>query len=226
MIRNRLTLAGVWVAGAVLGLALAAGRGAVAAEAASASGGRSGQNADVEALVEKLREISRIGYGYSALFSGSEFLPYADSATVHTLVIGSQRPERSKTLEAIVRHGAEAVPVLLKHLDDGRKTRIPPLEGFPSFADEYDYNRRTRKEPPAGVNRETFGEKAPPSHTLTVGDLCFVALGQIVNRNFSATRVSAQQDLGCQLADLFRPAALSWCGRTTASSPRPSTGRC
>ena len=43
---------------------------------------------------------------------------------------------------------------------------------------------------PVGVNRDDFGgdEKHPDSHAITVGDLCFVALGQIVNRRFSATR--------------------------------------
>jgi hypothetical protein len=44
--------------------------------------------------------------------------------------------------------------------------------------------------PPIGVNRHRFGEpeEHPNRHTVTVGDLCFVALGQIVNRSFSAVR--------------------------------------
>ena len=161
-----------------------------AAEPAGASPARTELDAEVGALVEKLSETAQIGYGYSALFSGSEFLPYSDSAQVHTLVFGGQAPERSKMLETIVRQGAAAIPVLVKHLNDGRATKIPPLRGmmWMSFADEYDYNRRTQKQAPKGVNRKTFGEKHPESHTLTVGDLCFVALGQIVNRHFNATR--------------------------------------
>jgi hypothetical protein len=124
------------------------------------------------------------------MFSGSQFLPEAGSAEVHTLVLGSQAPTNSAILESLVRRGVAAVPSLLKHLDDARKTRISPVSGmmWMSFADEYDYNHRLRKEAPAGVNRQTFGEDGPRSHTITVGDLCFVALGQIVNRNFSATR--------------------------------------
>lgn len=55
-----------------------------------------------------------------------------------------------------------------------------------TFADEYDFNRRTRKTFPNGVNKETQVDES--SHIITVGDLCFVALGQIVNRNFNATR--------------------------------------
>lgn len=143
-----------------------------------------------ESLIGQLPEISQIGYGYSAMFSGSQFLPEPDSSEVHTLVFGSQSPASSPILESIVRRGVVAVPSLVKHLDDARETRIPPLKGmmWMSFADEYDYNHRLRKEPPVGVNKDTFGENQPASHIITVGDLCFVALGQIVNRNFNATR--------------------------------------
>src|SRR5262249_12466056 len=95
-------------------------------------------------------------------------------------------------LRQIVRSGASAVPDLLKHMGDERPTKIPAVSGmmWMSFSDEYDFNRRTRKSVPAGVNRDDFGSNAqhPTNHTITVGDLCFVALGQIVNRHFSATR--------------------------------------
>src|SRR5262249_17206092 len=57
------------------------------------------------------------------------------------------------------------------------------------FDDEYDYNSRTNKKPPDGVNRNFVNnDRHPNEHTVTVGDLCFVALGQIVNRHFSAVR--------------------------------------
>jgi hypothetical protein len=81
---------------------------------------------------------------------------------------------------------------LIKHLDDKRPTKITiKHEGFFGgmfFPDEYDYNQRTTKEPPAGVNRRNRDGGDGDSHTVTVGDLCFVALGQIVNRHFSAVR--------------------------------------
>lgn len=146
---------------------------------------------DTEALINKLVEVSELGYGYSSRFSGRQFLPQADSGQVNTLVLGTKGPTKSGTLEAIVRQGAKAVPSLLKHLDDKRETKIKPFKGmmWTSFADEYDFNRRVRKEPPKGVNRDfRLGDHKPSSHTITVGDLCYVALGQIVNRNFYATR--------------------------------------
>jgi hypothetical protein len=145
---------------------------------------------ELEALVDKLAEVTELGIGYSASLTGSQFLPQHDSDEVGTFTVGHPALVRSKVLEKIVTNGAAAIPLLLKHLDDKRKTRIAPIRGIEwmSFADEYDFNRRTRKVKPEGVNRETFGEARPENHQLTVGDLCFVALGQIVNRHFSASR--------------------------------------
>ena len=153
---------------------------------------------DIETLINRLTEVSEIGYGYSAMFSGTQFLPYSDSDELGALVLGSQAPTKSSILEGIVRQGISAVPSLLKHLDDSRKTRIPPMQGmmWMSFADEYDFNRRTRKEVPEGVNRDMLGEIGLSSHTITVGDLCFVALGQILNRSFIATGYQPSGGLG------------------------------
>lgn len=155
------------------------------------SGAGTALDSRTEELIDQLPQISQIGYGYSAMFSGSQFLPEPETSQVSTLVLGSQAPTNSVVLESIVRRGITAVPSLLKHLDDARETKIPPISAmmWVSYADEYDYNHRLIKEGPAGVNKEdTFGENQPRQHTITVGDLCFVAFGQIVNRNFNATR--------------------------------------
>ena len=149
-------------------------------------------NDDVTKLLDKLVEVTEPGFGYSGYFSGSEFLPYADTEQMGTLVLGATRRSRSEALREIVAKGAEAVPTLLKHMSDDRKIKMKPLSGmmWMDFSDEYDFNRQTRKKVPESVNRDDFGEgvKHPDSHAITVGDLCFVALGQIANRRFSATR--------------------------------------
>ena len=151
-----------------------------------------GANDEVETLIDQLVDVSEPGFGYSGGFAGSEFLPYKDSQQMGTLVLGGAGHARSETLQKIVEKGAEAVPMLLKHLGDDRKIKMEPMSGmmWQKFPDEYDFNRRTRKTAPKGVNRDSFSsnEKHPDNHAVTVGDLCFVALGQIVNRRFSATR--------------------------------------
>ncbi len=105
-----------------------------------------------------------------------------------------QKPARSSdTMREVVKRGMAAVPELIAHLDDKRATKITikheAMIGAMLFNDEYDYNTRTAKQAPEGVNRDTgFGGNDPNTHTVTVGDLCFVAIGQIVNRSFSAVR--------------------------------------
>lgn len=149
-------------------------------------------NDDVERLIDQLTNVSEPGFGYSGYFSGAEFLPYDNTGEIGTAVLGATFRRRSEAMHQIVKKGVDAVPSLLKHIGDARKIKMKPMTGmmWMDFSDEYDFNRRTRNNVPKDVNRDTFefDEKHPDRHALTVGDLCFVALGQIVNRSFSATR--------------------------------------
>lgn len=146
---------------------------------------------DIEDLIGNLQEISEPGFGYSTCFAGSQFLP-AGTESFSVLVIGATRSTKSETLCEIVKNGAAAVPFLLEHLGDRRIVRLQPLAGmmFTTFDDDCDVNRRT-----STVPLEKFtGFKSisdSVSHSITIGDLCFVALGQIVNRNYSAARYRA-----------------------------------
>jgi hypothetical protein len=145
----------------------------------------------LETLVARLVETDKVGFGYSAQFSGTQFLPRTDSGDWKTGIIGAAPPTTSDALTMIVERGADAIPVLLAHMDDKRPTKLKPISGmmWMGWNDEYDYNRRSRKIAPEGVNRDSFKEaNHPAEHQITVGDLCFVALGQIVNRSFNATR--------------------------------------
>lgn len=152
----------------------------------------SADSAALTKLIDRLAEIEEPGFGYSVTFSGTDFLPYEGSGEIHTLVLGAGQRAESQSLRAIVETGVAAIPALIKHIGDARKTKMKPVSGmmWMDFPDEYDFNRRTRKNRPKGVNRDEFLKRSdhPTSHTLTVGDLCFVALGQIVNRHFSAMR--------------------------------------
>jgi hypothetical protein len=176
-----------------------------------------------EALVDKLVETTKLGFGYSAQFSGSQFLPADNAGEVNSLVLGSPAPAKSVVLEAIVRRGVAAVPALLKHLDDRRATKIPPIKGMMcmSYGDEYDFNRNTRKLAPIGVNKATSARNS--GYVITVGDLCFVALGQIVNRNFNATRYQASG--GVVVNSPSRSKALCEVARADFGGLTPQTHR-
>jgi len=167
---------------------------------------------ETEALIGELANVSEPDAGYCTTSFLALILPDEDSMqkTPVFLKVQCQWLVESDVLERIVRRGAVAVPSLLRHLGDAQKTKIPPytlpapqinsLMAWMDFADEYDYNQRIRKtNPPVGVNRDRSmstmfpmlneqHEQQPREHTITVGDLCFVALGKIVNRSFNASR--------------------------------------
>ncbi|MEM9369010.1 MAG: hypothetical protein AAGD07_23730 [Planctomycetota bacterium] len=160
--------------------------------ALSASLAQPGRSETVFELVEQLVEVSAPDTGYSQFFSGSNFLPYKDSEQLGTLILGATQRENSPVLVELVEAGFSAVPELMEHLGDDRKVGLPPIEsgGFMwiAFDNEYDFNRATMERAPQGVNLDSRGKAAeqPDRHAITIGDLCFVALGQIFNRHWSA----------------------------------------
>lgn len=58
----------------------------VAEKAASVAGPETDRK--VEELIDQLVNVSEPGFGYSALFSGSEFVPYDEPGEIGTLVLG------------------------------------------------------------------------------------------------------------------------------------------
>jgi hypothetical protein len=103
------------------------------------------------------------------------------------------RDPRSPVMVELIRRGVEAVPLLLAHLTDARPTRLvdyhqPEMinDGGTWFADGFDPRKAgTVFSPPVNheVDFKTTRElKAGESYTVKIGDLCFFALGQIVDR--------------------------------------------
>lgn len=145
---------------------------------------------DIPKLIDQLADVADADVGYSATVTGSIFTPLDNEGQLHTFLLSGERRVPSDALRTLVKQGAAAVPQLIAHLDDKRPTKIKvrhdfgPI-GFMGFADDCDRNERTDK--PA-EKKEDQKDTGPRKHTVTVGDLCFVALGQIVNRNYSAVR--------------------------------------
>ncbi len=151
---------------------------------------------NVPALIDRLTEVAECGIGYSATVSGSAFSPLDGEGQIRTMLLFQEPPVRSETMRQLVRQGAAAVPHLLAHLNDRRPTRFTVRWGWGNavflgepYGKDFDRNERTDKPPPAKDDKEPRSAVGPPyRHTVTVGDLCFVAVGQIVNRNYNAVR--------------------------------------
>ncbi len=127
-----------------------------------------------------------------------DFAPYAADLLPDDIRV-------SPAFREIVKLGFDAVPVLLEHLNDERVVnRDFPKSYLQSTADEYDFNRATCEKAPEGVNtgKTSFSEV----ETFTVGDVCFQALGQILNRRWQVSR--PQESMGTIVSSPTRSEAL------------------
>jgi len=153
--------------------------------------GNASIDSQTEALIDELPQISKVEYVDYALFGGLQFPPTLVFSNGRALLSESPTATNSGIIERIVSRGILAAPSLLQHLDDARAAAIPPMSGQRAtfILDKYDYNRRLRNDPPTGVNlEETLRLYPSTNYTIKVGDLCFAALGAILNRYFSAAQ--------------------------------------
>lgn len=182
---------------------------------------------DVLVWLDSLVEVREGDIGYMPTVEGDKFLPADDGEQLGTLILGGPPPTESGAMLQLVRAGAAAVPCLVAHLDDSRKTGLVishPHRGFGGmfFADEYDYNRQTSRAPIAGLNDDDAWRfvdslsDVGQEYVVTVGDLAYVALGQIVNRSFSAVRYQPTAIIiinsPLHSAQLRRAAMIEWGG--------------
>lgn len=129
------------------------------------------------------------GWGSAPLRSADldwNFLPVESTGGI---IRDGKRTASSPVLIELVARGTESVPLLLDHLTDSRPTRCVQTVHFINasgeIADVYDPRDRTQKWQLKTVNQlrpETLRPIESDTYTLRVGDLCFYALGQIVNR--------------------------------------------
>jgi ankyrin repeat protein len=137
------------------------------------------------ALIDQLEKLGTQDTGYSGSVSGSSFLPLGYSRASVVLLSPSTPSGTLDAMLSLVKLGTKAVPAQLDHLDDDRKTKISiqSMGGF--FGISHDKGEKVEEEVKGkGVNPLTVRKQ----YTLRVGDLCYVALGQIVNRDYIAVR--------------------------------------
>ena len=145
-------------------------------------------------IEEQISELTNFTDEYCRVY-GAYFSPAPMDEGTDRIIAPEERIA-DQMLSVLVANGTKAVPHLIDHLQDARKTRLCVVHdgfaGVMSYEGEYDAGCRQ------GVTYVTqlldnrgFGSSARNTvyrHTLTVGDLCYAALGQIVDRNFNPIR--------------------------------------
>jgi hypothetical protein len=140
---------------------------------------------DVTTAAGFLVEFESMEHFSSVLFEGDGKFRY------HALC-------RNTAAGNLVSEGLKSLPALIRHLDDKRPTQLvigrdlrdePTAFGGQFFADEYDARRQSW--PLLSCGADTYCEHKRPfmtPYTVKVGDVCFVLIGQIVNRQLNAVR--------------------------------------
>lgn len=148
-----------------------------------------------EELIDLFTDTREQGLGSHATALAGGFAAVEMAPVFQGGVLGSAPPVVSPVMRELVRRGSAVLPALIAHLQDARETSlIVGADGFLSalwLSDEYDPRNLDPRQWPAGVNKEARqlpGPRHVDYYVLKVGDECFEAIGQIVNRNLRPLR--------------------------------------
>ncbi len=153
------------------------------------------QKKRIKALIAKLADIDSPDFGMSAELTGEAFAPVPNQERWHGGVLPANRGKTSEAFRSLVELGPMALPFLLDALHDKTPTklRVNPSFGGTCFGNELTANPLNSLEsrivsmPAAPEGDETDGFLTRP-YTVAVGDVCLVAIGQIVGRPYRAVR--------------------------------------
>lgn len=151
---------------------------------------------EIDKLIASLADIETPDFGLSPTMAGSAFSPVEGLSHASTFVLTDHQLKQSAALRKLVGHGPAAMPQLLRALDDKTPTKLT-VRHDGSFGGMW-FAREMGSNPVNPVEQrvlrgwrhsDDFGsERTASSYTVKIGDVCFVAIGQIVGRKYSAVR--------------------------------------
>jgi hypothetical protein len=153
--------------------------------------------ARLKECIKRLADIDSPDYGLSPTMSGTAFLPIAGQRTFGALLLTDHQLKSSEALQALVEAGPDALPFLLAALDDKTPTKLK-ME-HKSVIGAMWLDNELWGNPVNPVEARVLGQRGKrhsdletrsftESYTVRVGDICLVAIGQIVGRGYQAVR--------------------------------------
>lgn len=147
----------------------------------------------IKGLIADLAKTDRPYFGLSPTLTGEAFAPLPMSEHFGGGLLTQHRLKRNAAFTSLVELGPKALPFLLESLDDKTPAKLTIKHHFPMggmwYGHEIHGNPRNAHEKNvlAGVKKNT--ERGHLNEfTVGVGDICFVAIGQISNRAYNAVR--------------------------------------
>ncbi len=161
--------------------------------------------AQIKQHIANLALIDTPDMGLSSTYGGSAFAPVPQSAQVGALIFGATSHKTPDDFLQLVKLGPKALPYLLAALDDQTPTKLvlgAPIPGSNGFRMGGVYEANEIVGNPANPAEEAALGPRPAKdpahfdlgkgidqHTVTVGDVCFVIIGQITGRpSYHASR--------------------------------------
>ncbi len=160
----------------------------------------SAEETRIKGLVKNLANIESADFGFSPTMSGSAFAPLNSTERPGAFLITDHRLKRSEDFTELIKLGPKALSSLLKALDDQTPTKLVINHDFGFggmwFDRELSGNPGNTSETRilAGVPKakDHFAQMnnafSLRTYTVRIGDICFVAIGQIVGRPYQAVR--------------------------------------
>lgn len=151
----------------------------------------------IKALIAELAKIDKPDFGLSGTLTGTAFAPLPGSGKMQAGLLTNHQLGTSAAFRSLVELGPTALPFLLDALGDktptGLKVRkLIVLAVGGSLPDGNPFNAKEKKalamEPAPGTDDDYEDAGLVESYTVTVGDVCYVAIGQIVGRQYLAVR--------------------------------------
>jgi hypothetical protein len=148
-----------------------------------------------ETLIDELTQLNAETPGADQTGWYRTFMAEDSTPSMEVGLLGYATPTVPPMMRELVRRGVAALPDLLHHLDDRRPTKLQigvtgqQVFGGQFFGREYDPRvRQPRRDTCHRASCFDLGRRFETTYDVKVGDLCFVLIGQIVNRELVAVR--------------------------------------
>jgi HEAT repeat protein len=147
---------------------------------------------EIKALIAKLAEVDSPDYGMAPTLSGHAFAPLPDRGHFGAGLITDHQLKTTNAFRRLVEIGPKALPFLLEGLSNQSPTKLRvDGVGMTVFGNELPVNPLNPSEQVRPITRKKMDEDDDVESAiapLCVGDICFVAIGQIVGRSYQAVR--------------------------------------
>lgn len=147
----------------------------------------------IRQLIADLALVDKQDLGFSDTYIGWQFSPLKGTEPVGVMRLVDPIQHPSQPMEALVRSGPTALPYLLEALTDKTPTKLtlqcPPVEeAIMRMVRELPLNPLNQREQQEATDIGAAFKDGPylSHYTVTIGDLCMVAIGQIVGRPYQA----------------------------------------